>query len=175
MHEGMLDGGAVIGILPQQGRIGSMQSGDDARCESSQHLRGQTRGQCMWHCIMNMKKIELLGTRHFRHFHCEGQSVVGARKQSIVHDFDSMEMKALLRQVQSNGLSITEEVNFMTAARQFRPEGRRQNPTPANQRKTCNPNFEWPRFHYNSVYALSKSEISSRLMNFTRGASALLM
>jgi hypothetical protein len=30
-----------------------------------------------------------------------------------------MEMKALLRQVQPNGLSITEEVNFMTAPSQF--------------------------------------------------------
>src|SRR5947207_7238492 len=152
MHECMLNGGAVIGILPEQGRIGSMQSGDDARCEPSQHLGCQTRGQGMWHRIMNMKKIELLGTRHFRHFHCEGQSVVGARKQIVVHDFDSMEMKALLWQGQSNGLSIAEEINFMTAARQFRPEGRRQNPTPANQRKTCNPNFERsPRFHYSSV------------------------
>src|SRR5206468_9747440 len=117
MHDGMLDGGAVIGILPQQGRIGSMQSCDDARCEASQHLRGQTRRQSMWHRIMNMKKIEVLGTRHFRHFHCEGQCVVGAGKQSVVYDLDSMEMKTLLRQVQSNGLSITEEVDFMAAAR----------------------------------------------------------
>ena len=147
----MFDGGAIIGILPQQSGIGSMQSCDDARCEASQHLRRQTRGQCMWHRIMNMKKIELLGTRHFRHFHCEGQSVVGARKQIVVHDFDSMEMKALLRQGQSNGLSIAEEINFMTAARQFRPEGRRQNPTAANQRKTCNPDFERRQFHYASV------------------------
>src|SRR5207245_1799058 len=150
MHDGMLDGGAVIGILPQQGRIGSMQSCDDTRCEASQQLRRQTRRQSMWHRIMNMKKIELLGARHFRHFHCEGQSVVGARKQSVVHDFDSMEMKTLLRQIQANGLSITEEVNFMTAARQFGPEGRRQNPTSANQRKTCNPNFERCQFHYAS-------------------------
>src|SRR6266516_6392972 len=119
MHEGMLNGGAVIGILPQQGRIASMQSCDDARCEPSQHLRGQTRGQCVWHRIMNMKKIELLGTRHFRHFHCERQSVVGTRKQSVVRKFDSMEMKTLLRQVQPDRLRITEEVNFMTAPSQF--------------------------------------------------------
>src|SRR5438876_11391136 len=99
MHECMLNGGAVIGILPEQGRIGSMQSCDDARRKTSQHLRRQTRRQSMWHRIMNMKKIELLGTRHFRHFHCEGQSVVGARKQSGVHDFDSMELKTLLRQI----------------------------------------------------------------------------
>src|SRR5438067_4449513 len=164
MHECMLNGGAVIGILPEQGRIGSMQSCDDARCEASQHLRGQTRGQCMWHRIMNMKKIELLGTRHFRHFHCERQSVVGARKQSVVHDFDSMEMKTFLRQVQSNGLSITEEVDFMAAARQFRPEGRRQNPTAANQRKTCNHDFERHLFNFEYVNALHEAEISLRLM-----------
>src|SRR5213595_2060702 len=100
---------------------------------------------------MNMKKIELLGTRHFRHFHCERQSVVGTGKQSVVHDFDSMEMKTLLRQVQSNGLSITEEVNFMTAAGQFRSEGRRQNPASADQRKTCNPDFERRRLHHGFV------------------------
>src|SRR5438046_8345467 len=128
-----------------------MQSCDDARSQRPDHLRGQTRGQCMWHSIMNVKKIELLRTRHLRHFHCERQSVVGARKQSVVHDFDPMEMKTLLRQVEPNGLSITEEVNFMTAPRQFRPKSRRQNPTPANQRKTCNPNFERRQYHYASV------------------------
>jgi hypothetical protein len=68
---------------------------------------------------MNMKKIEPLGTRHFRHFHCERQSVVGAWKQSVVRKFDSMEMKALLRQVQPNGLSVTKKINFMTAPSQF--------------------------------------------------------
>jgi hypothetical protein len=68
---------------------------------------------------MNMKKIELLGTRDFRHFHCERQSVVGTRKQSVIRKFDSMEMKAFLRQVQPNGLSRTEQVNFMAAAREF--------------------------------------------------------
>jgi len=31
----------------------------------------------------------------------------------------SMEMKIILRQIQPNGLSITEEVNFMTPASQF--------------------------------------------------------
>src|SRR5260370_28052160 len=131
MHQGMLNGGAIIGILPQQGRIGSMQSCEEARCEASQHLRCQTRRQSMWYRIMNMKKIELLRARHSRHFHCKGQSVVRARKQRVVHDFDSMEMKTLLRQVQSNRLSITEKVNFMSPARQLRPESRRQNPTPA--------------------------------------------
>src|SRR5207302_8408872 len=151
MYKRMLNGGAVIGILSQQSGIGSMQSCYDMGCEASQHLRCQTCRQCMWHRIVNMKKIELLGTRHFRHFHCEGQSVVGTGKQSVVHDFDSMEMKTLLRQVQSNGLSITEEVNFMAAARQFRAEGRRQNPTPANQGKTCNPNFQRRRLHHGSV------------------------
>src|SRR5947199_9150697 len=97
MHEGMLNGGAVIGILPQQGRIASMQSCDDARCQPSQHLRCQTRGQCVWHRIMNMKKTDRLGTRHFRHLQCEWQSVVGARKQSAVCYFDSSETKSLLR------------------------------------------------------------------------------
>src|SRR5207248_10102573 len=100
-----------------EGGIRSIESGGDSRCEASRHLRCQTRWQCMWHCVMNMKNIERLGTRHFRHFDCEGQSVVGARKQSVVRDFDSMEMKTLPRQVQSNRLSITEEVNFMAAAR----------------------------------------------------------
>src|SRR5438045_1605742 len=129
MYEGMLDGGAVIGILPEQGRIGSMQSCYDTGCEASQHLRCQTCRQCMWHRIVNMKKIELLGTRHFRHFHCERQSVVGTGKQSVVGDFDSMEMKTLLRQVQPNGLSITEKVKLMPTARQFLPERRHQQAT----------------------------------------------
>src|SRR6266536_6063549 len=114
MHEGILDGGAVIGILPQQGGIRSMQSCDDARSQRSDHLRGQTRCQSVWHSIMNMKNIEVSRARHLCHFHRQRQCVVGARKQSVVHDFDSMEMKTLLRQVEPNGLSITEEVNIMT-------------------------------------------------------------
>jgi hypothetical protein len=36
-----------------------------------------------------------------------------------VRNIDSMEMKVVLRQVQPNGLGVTEEVNFMTAARQL--------------------------------------------------------
>src|SRR5215510_8255967 len=100
---------------------------------------------------MNVKKIELLKTCHFRHFHSERQSIIGTWKQGVVRKIDSMEMKTLLRQIQPYGLSITEQENFMTAARQFRAESRRQDPAPANQRKTCNPNFQRPRLHYDSV------------------------
>jgi hypothetical protein len=100
---------------------------------------------------MNMKKIELLGTRNLRHFHRERQSVIGRWKQRVIRNVDSMEMKIVLWQVQPNGLSITEKVNFMPAARQLRPERRRQDPTAANQRKTRDPNFERPRFHHPSV------------------------
>jgi hypothetical protein len=68
---------------------------------------------------MNMKKIELLRTRHLRHFHRERQSVVRTRKQRIVRNFDSMEMQIVLRKVQPDRLSVTEKVNFMTAPREF--------------------------------------------------------
>jgi hypothetical protein len=68
---------------------------------------------------MNMKKIELLGTRNFRHFHRERQSVIGRWKQRVMRNIDSMEMKIVLRQVQPNGLSIAEKVNFIAAARQL--------------------------------------------------------
>jgi hypothetical protein len=68
-----------------------------------------------------------------------------------MRNIDSMEMKVDLRQVQPNGLSIAEKVNFMAAARQLRPERRRQDPTPTDQRKTRDPNFERPRFHHPSV------------------------
>jgi hypothetical protein len=44
----------------------------------------------------------------------------------------SMEMKIILRQVQPNGLSVTEEVDFVTTARQLGPESGRQNPAPAD-------------------------------------------
>jgi hypothetical protein len=62
-----------------------------------------------------------------------------------------MEMKMLLRQLQPNRLSVAEEVNFMTAARQFRSEGRRQNPASADQGKTCNPDSERRRLDHGSV------------------------
>jgi hypothetical protein len=63
----------------------------------------------------------------------------------------SMEMKIILRQIQPNGLSVTKKINFVTAPRQLRPESSRQNPAPADQRKTRDANFEGPRFHDNSV------------------------
>ena len=66
-----------------------------------------------------MKKIELLGTRDLRHFHRERQSVIRRWKQRVMRNIDPMEMKVDLRQVQPNGLSIAEEVNFMTAAGQL--------------------------------------------------------
>src|SRR5438128_3047660 len=84
---------------------------------------------------MNMKKIELLGTRHFRHFHCERQSVVGARKQSVVRKFDSMEMKALLRQVEPNGLSVTKKENLWPPRASSGPRAVARIPLPPMNRK----------------------------------------
>ena len=66
---------------------------------------------------MHVKEIELLGTRYLRHFHCERQSVIRRRKQRVMRNVHSMEMKIVLRQVQPNGLSVTEEINFVTAPR----------------------------------------------------------
>src|SRR5919197_851451 len=102
----------------------------------------------MRHRVMNMKKIELLRTRNFRHLHRKRQSVIRRWKQRVLSNIDSMEMKIILRQIQPNGLSVTEEINFVAAARQLSPEGRRQDPTPADQRKARYANFEWPRFHH---------------------------
>ena len=73
----------------------------------------------MWHSVMHMKKIELLGTRDLRHLHRERQSVIGRRKQRVMRNIDTMEMKIVLRQVQPDGLSIAEEINFVSTARQF--------------------------------------------------------
>src|SRR5437763_10629176 len=98
-----------------------------------------------------MREIELLGTRNLRQFQRERQGVIGRWKQRVLRNIDSMKMKIVLRQVQPNGLSIAEEVNFITAARQLRAERRRQDPTAADQRKTRDPNFERPRFHHSSV------------------------
>jgi hypothetical protein len=66
-----------------------------------------------------MKKIQLVGTRNLRHFHRERQSVIGRRKQRVMRNIDSVEMKIVLRQVQPNGLSVTKEVNLVAAARQL--------------------------------------------------------
>src|ERR1041385_4120461 len=98
-----------------------------------------------------MEKIESLRTGHLRHFHRERQSVIGRWKQRVMRNVHSMEMKIILRQIQPNGLSVTEKINFMTAPPPPRPERSRQNPAPADQRKTRNPNLERPRFHDNSV------------------------
>ena len=113
----MFYGDAVIGILAQQSHIASVQSCDDARGWRTYNLRGQTRSERVRHRIMNMKKIELPGARNLRHFYRERQSVIGRRKQRVMRNIDSMEMKIVLRQVQPNGLRVTEKVNFVAAAR----------------------------------------------------------
>src|ERR1044072_3430294 len=113
---------------------------------------------------MHMEHIQVLGTRDLGHFHRKRQCVVGTRKQRIVRKFNLMKLKPLLRQVQSNRLSVTKQKHFMPAASQFRAEGSSQNTTASDEWKTCDPYFQ-PLFHYSSVYDLSKSEISSRLMN----------
>jgi hypothetical protein len=68
---------------------------------------------------MNMKKIELLRTRNLRHFHRKRQSVIGRWKQRVMSNIYAMKMKIVLRQIQPNGLSVTKEINFVTAARQL--------------------------------------------------------
>jgi hypothetical protein len=68
---------------------------------------------------MNMKKIELLGARNLCHLYRERQSVIRRGEQRVMRNIDSMEMKINLRQVQPDGLSVTEEVNFMTTPRQL--------------------------------------------------------
>src|SRR5262249_54398755 len=100
---------------------------------------------------MNMKKIQLLGTRNLCHLHSKRQSIIGRGEQRIVGNIDSMEMKIDLRQVQPNGLSVTEEINFVAAACQLRPERRCKDPAAANQRKTRDPNLERSRFHSTPV------------------------
>src|SRR5215831_9658585 len=105
----------------------------------------------MRHRVMNMKKIELLGTRNLRHLHRERQSVIGGGEQRVMGNINSMEMQIVLWQVQPNGLSVTKKINLVTAAGQFRAERRCKDPTAANQRKARNPNFKRPRFHYTPV------------------------
>src|SRR5262249_52949607 len=100
---------------------------------------------------MNMKKIELLGTRNLRHLHRERQSVIGRGEQRIMRNIDSMEMKIVLWQVEPNRLSVTEEINFVAAACQLRPKRRCKDPTSANHRKTRDPNFKRPQFHHTPV------------------------
>src|SRR5262245_55572684 len=100
---------------------------------------------------MNMKKIELLGTRNLRHLHRQRQSVIGRGEQRIMRNIDSMEMKIVLWEVQPNGLSVTEKINFVTAACQLRAKRRCQDATAADQRKTCDPNLKRPRFHRTPV------------------------
>src|SRR5438067_13873589 len=114
---------------------------------------------------MHVKKIELPRTRHLRHFHCERQSVIGGRKQRVMRNVHPMEMKIILRQIQPNGLSVTKKVDFVTAPRQLGPESSRQNPAPADQRKTRNTNFERPRFHNNPASALPEAAISALFTN----------
>ena len=82
-------------------------------------MRRQTRGECVRDGVMNMKKVELLRTRNLGHLYCQRQSVIRRWKQRVIRDIDSMEMKVVLRQIEPNGLSVTEEVNFVTAARQL--------------------------------------------------------
>src|SRR5436190_1570828 len=55
--------------------------------------------------------LGLFGVKKF------GITSIGLFKRKVMRNVHSMEMKIVLRQVQPNGLSVTEEINFVTAPR----------------------------------------------------------
>jgi hypothetical protein len=68
---------------------------------------------------MNMKKFELLRARNLRHLYRERQSVIGRGEQRVMRNINSVEVEIILRQIQPDRLSVTEEINFVAAACQL--------------------------------------------------------
>ena len=85
MNERMLDCGAVIAVLSEQGRVGPVQSRDNLRRAIADHFRGQKSGDGVRHSVMHVKNIERFCAADFRHLYGKRQCVIGTRKQSVFH------------------------------------------------------------------------------------------
>jgi len=73
MSQGMMDGGAVARITAEQGGIGAVQGGDDARLLlRRQHGAREHGGGGMGYGVMHMQNIELAGAADLGHFYGEG-------------------------------------------------------------------------------------------------------
>ena len=91
---------------------------------------------------MNMKKIELLGTRDLRHLHRERQSVIGTREDRRVSHLDLVEMNARERKIEPDRFGVTEKMDVVTARCQLSPERGRENAAAADERETNDADLE---------------------------------
>ena len=96
----------------------------------------------MRHGVVNVKDVERFGFADLRHFHRERQGVIGAGEYSRVPDFDFVELNPRQRQIEPNRFRVAEEMDVVTASRQFRSKRRSQNSATADERKASDPNLE---------------------------------
>src|SRR5215217_623905 len=95
-----------------------------------------------------MEDIELLLARDARHFHCQRQGVIRIFEEAVFIHHHLVEEDARLRNVQADWPGRAEEVHLVAAPRQFRTKRGGENPAPADQRVTGDPNPERTRsFH----------------------------
>jgi hypothetical protein len=103
---------------------------------------------------MDVEKIERLGFSDFRHFHREGQSVIGAGEDGGVSDVDLVKMNSRQGKIEPDRFGVAEEMDVVTPRREFHPERSRQDPAAADERKTGNPDLERLRHFGNGVGSL---------------------
>src|SRR6266576_3337536 len=72
--------------------------------------------------IVNVKEIQILLLRHFRHLGCERQGVGLMLKQRIRHHLNFMEAHALIELRKPRWQSGSDEVDGVTSCREFLPQ-----------------------------------------------------
>ena len=142
VNERVFNRRAIIAVRTEQSRVGSMQRRDNFRRAVADHLPGEKGGGGVRHSVVHMKNIERFCSADLRHFYREGQRVIGTRKQFVFTDRDLVKVNSRRRKIEPDRFRVAEEMNLVSARRQFGPERGGENSAAADERKTGDPNFK---------------------------------
>ena len=115
MNERMLDCGAIIAVLPEQGRVGSVQSCDNLRRAISNHLPRQKSGDGVRHGVVHVKNIECFRAPDLRHLYRQRQCVIGTRKQLVFIHRDLMKKNSRRSKIEPYRFCVAEEMDLVPA------------------------------------------------------------
>ena len=145
VRERVLDRGSVTRVLAEQSRVRPVQGRDDLRHPrhgGAEHLHREVSRGRVRHRVVDMKNVEPHLARDLGHLDRERQRVIGISKEAVFVDHDLVEEDSRLREIETNGQCRAEEINFVSALREFRAEGGREDAAPADQRVAGNPDLE---------------------------------
>ena len=94
-REGVADGRTAAGVAADEGGVGAVEGGDDARLLlRREHGAGEDGGGGVGDGVMDVENIEAMIAADFGHFDGERQGVIGVFEEAVVVDADGVEVDA---------------------------------------------------------------------------------